>query len=101
MKPWMKRVDSSAIAAMRQSPRASVWAGACPAMRPKVVADMFISYVTKEGGSVGWRLAGVWPESVTLEDRQRRGRADEGKPELRRLLVWRSLHHRAGIHRLR
>src|SRR6202795_4514599 len=99
MKPWMKRVDINAIAALRQLRCASVMVGACSAIRSRVVACMFtfVSYVAKSRGSIGWRLAGVRFEPVALEDRQRLGRVDEGKPEIRRLLVWRALHHRAGV----
>src|SRR5580700_2351473 len=99
MKPWMKRIDSNAMAAMRQSRRASGVAGACSAMRVNVVADMSRSYAIRSRGSAGRCLAGVWLEPVALEDRQRLRGEDESKPEPRRLLVWRTLHHRAGIYR--
>src|SRR5260221_7310716 len=101
MKPWMKRVDSNAMAAMRQLRCASVMVGGSSAIRPRVVACMFmfISYATKPCDSVGWRLAGVRLEPVALEDRQRLRGVDEGKPELCGLRVWRALHLRAGVYR--
>src|ERR1700680_2887957 len=100
MKPWMKRVESNAMAAMRQLRCASVMAGACSAIRSRVVACMFmfISYAAKSRVSVGWRLAGVRLEPIALEDRQRLRGVDEGKPELGCLGVWRTLHHRAGVY---
>src|ERR1700692_5067614 len=99
MKPWMKRVDINAMAAMRQLRCASVMVGACSAIRSRVVACMFtfVSYVAKSRDSIGWSLAGVRLEPVALEDRQRLGRVDEGKPELGGLLVCRALHLRAGV----
>src|ERR1700680_1650684 len=99
MKPWMTRIESNAMAAMRQLRCAPVMVGACSAIRSRVVACMFtfVSYVAKSCDSVGRRLAGVRLESVALEDRQRLGRVDEGKPERCGFLVWRALHHRAGV----
>src|SRR3982074_2743725 len=99
MKPWMRRVDSNAMAAMRQLRCVSVMVGASSAIRPRVVACMFmfISYAMKSCDSVGRRLAGVRLEPVVLEDRQRLRGVDEGKPELCRLRVWRAAHHRAGV----
>src|SRR5260370_42311972 len=93
MKPWMKRVDSNAMAAMRQLRCASVMVGASSAIRPSVVACMFmfISYATKPYDSVGWPLAGVRLEPVALEDRQRLSGADEGKPGPCRLRRGRAL----------
>src|ERR1700738_4986712 len=99
MKPWMTRIESNAMAAMRQLRCASVMAGACSAIRSRVVACMFtfVSYVAKSRDSIGWRLASVRLEPVALEDRQRLGRVDEGKPELGCLRVCRALDHRAGV----
>src|ERR1700737_5237320 len=99
MKPWMKRVDINAIAALRQLRCASVMVGACSAVRSRVAACMliFVSYVAKSRDSIGWRLASVRLEPVALEDRQRLGRVDEGKPELGCLRVCRALDHRAGV----
>src|ERR1700738_817351 len=99
MKPWMTRIESNAMAAMRQLRCASVMVGACSAIRSRVVACMFtfVSYGAKSRDSIGWRLASVRLEPVALEDTQRLGRVDEGKPKLGCLLVWRALHHRAGI----
>src|SRR3979411_312656 len=95
----MRRVDSNAMAAMRQLRCASVMVGASSAIRPRGVACMFmfISYATKPCDSVGWRLAGVRLEPVALEDRQRLRGVDEGKPELCGLRVWRCRPHRPGI----
>src|SRR4030081_2361133 len=100
MKPWMTRVDSNAMAAMRQLRCASVMVGKSSAIRPMVIACvfMFISCAAKSCDSVGCRPAGVRLEPVALEDRQRLRGVDEGKPELCGLLVWRALHHRAGIY---
>src|ERR1700731_1429136 len=100
MKPWMTRIESNAMAAMRQVRCASVMVGACSGIRSRVVACMFtfVSYVAKSRDSIGWRLAGVRLEPVALEDRQRLGRVDEGKPELGCLLVCRALHLRAGVY---
>src|SRR6202035_1595477 len=72
MKPWMTRIESNAMAAMRQLRCASVMAGACSAIRSRVVACMFtfVSYVAKSRDSIGWRLASVRLEPVALEDRQ-------------------------------
>src|ERR1700740_914648 len=99
MKPWMTRIDSNAMAAMRQLRCASVMVGACSAIRSRVVACTFtfVSCVAKSRDSIGWCLAGVRLEPVALQDRQRLGRVDEGKPELGCLLVCRALDHRAGI----
>src|SRR5260370_7520417 len=74
-------------------------AGACSAIRSRVVAGMFtfVSYVAKSCDSIGWRLASVRLEPVALEDRQRLGRVDEGKPELGCLRVCRALDHRARV----
>src|SRR6267142_527691 len=101
MKPWMKRVDSNAMAAMRQLRCASLMVGASSAIPPRVVARMFmfVSYAAKSWAiQLVDALAGVRLEPVALEDRQRLRGVDEGKPELCCLLVWRALHHRAGIY---
>src|SRR5579859_3340396 len=98
MKPWMKRVESNAMAAMRQLRCASVMAGARSAVRPRVVAYMSISYATTSVDSVSGRLAGVRLEPVALEDRQRLRGVDEGEPELRCLWVRCALYHRAGVY---
>src|SRR5260370_27507654 len=100
MKPWMTRIESNAMAAMRQLRCASVMAGGCSEIRSRVVACMFtfVSYVAKSRDSIGCRLPGVRLEPVALEDRQRLGGVDEGKPELRCLWVCRALHHRAGVY---
>src|SRR5260370_7596916 len=100
MKPWMTRIESNAMAAMRQLRCASVMVGACSAIRSRVVACMFtfVSYVAKSRDSIGWRLASVRLEPVALEDRQRLGRVDEGKPELGCLRLCPSLTHRAAVH---
>src|SRR5271163_1869657 len=97
MKPWMKRIESNVMAAMRQFRCASVMTVACSAMRGDVIADMSVSCAMKSCDSVGRRLAGVRLEPVALENRQRRGGVYEGKPEPRRLGVRRALHHRAGV----
>src|SRR5882672_3076652 len=102
MKPWMKRVDSNAMAAMRQLRCASLMVGASSAIPPRVVARMFmfVSYAAKSWAiQLVDAVAGVRLEPVALEDRQRVRGVDEGKPELCCLLVWRALHHRAGIYR--
>src|SRR6266849_3126615 len=101
MKPWMKRVDSNAMAAMRQLRCASLMVGASSAIPPRVVARMFmfVSYAAKSWAiQLVDAVAGVRLEPVALEDRQRLRGVDEGKPELCCLLVWRALHHRAGIY---
>src|SRR5260370_10737712 len=99
MKPWMTRIESNAMAAMRQLRCASVMAGGCSEIRSRVVACMFtfVSYVAKSRDSIGCRLASVRLEPVALEDRQRLGGVDEGKPELGCLRVCRALDHRAGV----
>src|ERR1700681_1603730 len=96
MKPWMKRVDINAIAALRQLRCASVMVGACSAIRSGVVACMFtfVSYVAKSRGSIGWRLARGRLEAVALEYLQRRLRVDQEKPELGCLRVCRALDRR-------
>src|SRR6202043_3843352 len=95
----MTRIESNAMAAMRQLRCASVMVVTCSAIRSRVVACMFtfVSYVAKSRDSIGWRLASVRLEPVALEDRQRLGRVDKGKPELGCLLVCRALYHRAGV----
>src|SRR5258708_8244647 len=100
MKPWMTRIESNAMAAMRQLRCASVMVGACSAIRSRVVACMFtfVSYVAKSRDSIGWRLVSVRLEPVALEDRQRLGRVDEGKPELGCLRVCRALAPPAALH---
>src|SRR5258708_30700858 len=96
MKPWMTRIESNAMAAMRQLRCASVMAGACSAIRSRGVACMFtfVSYVAESRDSIGCRLASVRLEPLALEDRQRLGGGDEGKAELGCLRVCPALVHR-------
>src|SRR5258707_4305461 len=101
IKPWMKRVDSNAMAAMRQLRCASLMVGVSSAIPPRVVARMFmfVSYAAKSWAiQLVDALAGVRLEPVALEDRQRLRGVDEGKPELCGLLMWRALHLRAGVY---
>src|SRR5260370_1699650 len=97
MKPWMTRIESNAMAAMRQLRCASVMVGACSAIRSRVVACMFtfVSYVAKSRDSIGWRLASVRLEPVALEDRQRLCGVAEGKPALSCRRGCGALHPRA------
>src|SRR5271168_1620634 len=101
MKPWMKRIESNAIPAMRQLRCASLIAGACSPMPVIVIADMSVSYAVRSGDSVGLGSAGVGLEPVVLKDREGLWGVDEGEPQTRRLGVRRALHFRAGVDRRR
>src|SRR5487761_149331 len=102
MKPWTKRADGSASAAVVPT-ESTLVAVSARTVRPfPAVAIPLISVLLgkprpKPGRISAALPARVWLESVSFEDRQRRWRADEVEPRPRRCRMRRTADHGAGV----